>query len=279
MAATEFMTRAAQRPVNSLVRLGGQATFYVKSFTAAPRTLRLYKNEVLRLLADISWGSGAILVGGGTIGVMLTLSLFTGTQVGIEGFNGLEIIGLAPLTGFLSAYANTRELAPIAAALAFAAQMGCRYTAQLGSMRIAEEVDALEVMGIPSIPYLVTTRMIAAFGAILPLYLVGLFGSYVATEFTVTFLYGQSRGTYLHYFYTFLNPIDIVWSVVKIAVFAVLITLIHCYFGYNASGGPQGVGQATGRAIRTSIIITIVLADMFLTLAIWGYDPGVRLSG
>jgi phospholipid/cholesterol/gamma-HCH transport system permease protein len=267
-----------RRPYLALAGLGHQATFVIRAFGAIPLTLRSYRAEVLRLLGDICWGSGAIVVGGGTIGVMVLLALFTGASVGIEGFNALDILGLAPLTGFVSAYANTREIAPLIAAVAFAAQAGCRYTAQLGAMRISEEIDALESMAIRPLPYLVTTRMIAAFVAMVPLYLIGMGGNYLATQLVLSVGYGQSSGTYLHYFHEFLVPVDILYSVGKAVVFVVIATLIHCYFGFYASGGPQGVGAASGRAIRTSII-AIVVTDMLVTMALWGFDPGVRISG
>jgi phospholipid/cholesterol/gamma-HCH transport system permease protein len=270
--------RAARRPYMTLAGLGHQASFVLRSFGSIPLVLRLYPGEVLRLLGDICWGSGALVVGGGIIGVVVLLALFTGASVGIEGFNALDILGLAPLTGFVSAYGNTREIAPIIAAVAFASQAGCRYTAQLGSMRISEEIDALESMAIRPLPYLVTTRMIAAFIAMIPLYLVGMAGNYLATQMVLSLGFGQAPGTFLHYFHEFLVPIDIFWSVFKAVIFVVIATLVHCYFGYYASGGPQGVGVASGRAIRTSIIM-IVLADMFITMAVWGFDPGIRISG
>ena len=196
----------------------------------------------------------------------------------IEGFNGLEIVGLAPLTGFISASANTRELAPLIAALALAAQVGCRFTAQLGSMRIHEEVDALEVMAVSPMRYLVTTRVVACMTAILPLYLIGLIGSYLASMASVVFLFGQSPGQYGHYFSTFINGRDIMLSVVKILVFALVVTLIHCWYGMRVSGGPQAVGEATGAAIRASIVAVVVL-DMILTLLFYGGDAGFRISG
>jgi phospholipid/cholesterol/gamma-HCH transport system permease protein len=270
--------KAVEAPYRGLAAMGHQATFFVRAIAAIPVTLRHYRAEVFRLLADISWGSGAIVVGGGTIGVMALLAVFTGATVGIEGFNALDILGLSPLTGFVSAYANTRELAPLVAAIAFTAQAGCRTTAQLGSMRIAEEVDALESMSIRPLPYLVTTRMLAAFLAIIPLYVLGLAGSYLATQAVLSVLYGQTTGTYEHYFHQFLVPGDVALSVLKAATFVVLATLIHCYYGYYASGGPEGVGAASGRAIRASIIV-IVVVDMLMTLAFWGFDPGVRISG
>lgn len=268
----------AQLPYVAAQGLGHQITFLVRAFAAIPITLKKYRAEVFRVLADISWGSGALIVGGGTFGVMVVLSVFVGASVGIEGYNSLDILGMAPLTGFVSAYANTRELAPLIAAVAFAAQTGCRYTAQLGSMRISEEIDALDSMAIRPLPYLVTTRMLAGFLAIIPLYLVGLAGSYLATQVVLNGLYGQSTGTYLHYFHAFLIPSDVALSVLKAATFVVIATLIHCYYGYYASGGPEGVGVASGRAIRASII-AIVVMDMLMTLAFWGFDPGIRISG
>ncbi|MCR6031174.1 ABC transporter permease [Nocardioides sp. zg-579] len=261
-----------------LATAGDAATFSLRALAATGSTLRLYRAEVLRQLADISWGSGALVVGGGTIGVMVLLAFSAGTSLGIEGFAGLELVGLAPLTGFVSASVNTRELAPLVAALALAAQVGCRFTAQIGSMRIHEEIDALEVMAVHPMRYLVSTRVIAAMTAILPLYLIGLIGSWIASEVAVTVLFGQSPGTYEHYFDTFISARDVGFSVVKILVFALLVTLIHCWYGFRAAGGPQGVGEATGRAIRASIVVVVVV-DMLLTLVFWGNDPGFRISG
>jgi phospholipid/cholesterol/gamma-HCH transport system permease protein len=209
---------------------------------------------------------------------MILLSLSAGTSLGIEGFSGLELVGLSPLTGFISASANTRELAPLVAALALGAQVGCRFTAQLGSMRIHEEVDALEVMAIDPMRYLVTTRILACMLGILPLYLIGLLGSYAASQASVVFLFGQSPGQYDHYFSTFIQGRDIALSVVKILIFALAIALIHCWYGMKVSGGPQSVGEATGEAIRASIV-TVVVLDMILTLIFWGADPGFRVSG
>lgn len=272
------MGRVIGTATQGLVRAGEVATFAARALGATRSTLVHHRTEVLRQLADISWGSGSIVVGGGTIGVMVLLALSAGTSLGIEGFSGLELVGLAPLTGFVSASVNTRELAPLVAALALAGQVGCRFTAQLGSMRIHEEIDALEVMAVPPMRYLVSTRVLAAMIAILPLYLVGLIGSWLASQAAVVLVFGQSSGTYEHYFDTFISAHDVGLSVVKILVFALLVSLIHCWYGFRAAGGPQGVGEATGRAIRASIVI-VVIANMLLTLAFWGNDPGFRVSG
>jgi phospholipid/cholesterol/gamma-HCH transport system permease protein len=268
----------AKKPIEGLDSLGGQLRFYVRSLSWTPRTLRRYKKEVVRLLAEVALGSGALSVIGGTVGVIAFLAFFTGTEVGLQGYTALNQLGTGAFTGFISAYFNTREIAPLVAGLALAATVGCGFTAQLGAMRISEEVDALEVMGLPSLPFLVTTRMIAGFVAVMPLYVIGLLSSYFATRFITTGYFGQSTGTYDHYFHLFLPPGDVLWSFLKVLVFAVVIILIHCYYGYTASGGPAGVGVAVGTAVRTSIV-AINIVDFYLSLAIWGATTTVRIAG
>jgi phospholipid/cholesterol/gamma-HCH transport system permease protein len=278
------MTRMAriasvyERPLKTLDKLGEELAFYVRALAWAPRTVRRYKKEVLRLLAEVALGSGALAVIGGTVGVIAAMTFFTGTEVGLQGYAALNQLGTSAFSGFVSAYFNTREIAPLVSAIALAATVGCGFTAQLGAMRISEEVDALEVMAVPSVPFLVTTRIIAGMIAIVPLYVIGLLASYAATRFTVTTVFGQSTGTYDHYFTTFLPPGDVLWSFGKVIVFSVVIILIHCFHGYTASGGPAGVGIAVGRAVRTSIVVVSVL-DLFLSMAIWGAATTVRLAG
>jgi phospholipid/cholesterol/gamma-HCH transport system permease protein len=133
-------------------------------------------------------------------------------------------------------------------------------------------------MSIPSLPYLVTTRLLAALAAVIPLYLLALSGAYLATQFAVLTIAHQGSGTYLHYFYLFLNRRDVFYSVLKVVIFAVLVTIIHCYYGMTASGGPEGVGRATGRAIRMSTV-AIAISDMLMTLLFWGITVPVKVTG
>jgi len=278
VSVTDRARRVADRPLQTLDTLGDQMAFYAKTIAWIPRALRRYIKEILRLLAEVSFGSGALAVIGGTIGVMVGLTVFTGVVVGLQGYQGLSQIGTAAFTGFISAYFNTREIAPLVAGLALSATVGSGFTAQLGAMRISEEVDALEVMGVPSLPYLVTTRVLAGFVAVIPLYVIGLLTSYLASREITVLFYSQSPGTYDHYFNLFLPPQDVLWSFGKILVFSVVIIMTHCYYGYRASGGPAGVGVAVGRAVRTAIV-TITLLDFFLSLAIWGTTTTVRIAG
>jgi phospholipid/cholesterol/gamma-HCH transport system permease protein len=271
-----------QRGVNGAIKMaagvGEQVVMSIRAVAGIPLVLTHYRAQVGRVLAEVTLGSGIFVIGGGVVGVVLLLSTLTGSGVGLEGQNGLEAIGLAPLMGFISAYANTRELAPMVAALGFAARIGCGFTSRLGAMRINEEIDAIESMAIRPIPYLVSSRLVAALVVVVPLYILGLVGTYVATDVLITTFYGQSSGTYDHYFRTFVSTRDVMLSGVKVVVLTTLVTLIHCYHGFVASGGPAGVGRATGKAIRSSIV-ALVVVDIILTLLFWGPNDQPTISG
>ena len=266
------------RPGDALADLGRQLSFSLRALALSPQALRKYPRETGRLLTEVMFGSGALAVIGGTLGVMIGMTVCTGAIVGLQGYSSLDQLGTSALTGFIAAYFDTREVAPLAAGLALSATVGCGFTAQLGAMRISDEIDALEVMGVRTVPYLVTSRVLAGLAAVVPLYVVGLLGSYFASRQITVLFYGQSAGTYDHYFHLFLPPEDVLWSFGKVLVFSLVVILTHCYYGYTARGGPAGVGTAVGRAVRTSIVLVSVL-DFFLSLAIWGSTTTVRIAG
>ena len=262
-----------------LEEVGNQLLFYLRILAAVPR---MFKPRYLRLLAnmvsDITIGAGALIVGGGMVFVIFSMSFFTGTEVGLQGFKGLQQIGAEAFTGLVGSFANTREVTPLIAGVAFAAQVGAGFTAELGAMRISDEIDALEVMSVPTLVYLVCTRVVAALLCIIPLYLFSLYASFLATELVTTKFFGLSPGIYEHYFRLYLPPIDVIYSLAKACVFAVAVALIHCYYGYYATGGPAGVGVAVGRAIRLSIV-AVVLLNLVLSLLFWGGGNTVKVAG
>jgi phospholipid/cholesterol/gamma-HCH transport system permease protein len=259
-------------------KLGHMVFFYGRIVASMPTTVRRYGHEFLRILADISWGNGSIVVGGGTIGVAIVLGATAGALIGVEGFNALNLLGLGPATGLISSFAGTRELAPIMIGLAFTVQAGCRFTAQLGAMRINEEIDALDVLGVNSVSYLVTTRVAASMVAAVPLFLATLAVAYLACQGVVGIAAGQSGGTYLHYFSMFVNGRDVLFATIKAVVFVFASATLQCYYGYYAAGGPAGVGVAAGRAMRAAITVVIIV-NMLLTMALWGVESGARFGG
>ena len=273
--------RASVRPIGAFAQLGSFLQFSgqaLRSIVTQIVLRRRFLPEVGRQISDIVVGTGAVVVGGGMVFVIGAMSMATGATVGIQGYEGLRSLGAESLTGLVTSFGNVREVTPIIAGIALAAQVGSSFTAELGAKRISEEIDALEVMSIPPIAYLVSTRILGALIAILPLYLISLFASFFAAELVTTKLLGLSTGVYDYYFRLFLPPIDVLYSLIKALVFAVLVVLIHCWYGFHATGGPEGVGVAVGKAIRTSIVV-IVIVNLFLSYVFWGTSTTVTLTG
>jgi phospholipid/cholesterol/gamma-HCH transport system permease protein len=271
------MSRIASAPAHRVRELGKQLSFHLEAFGHFPRTIRHYRGEIVRLLAEVSLGSGALALIGGTVLVIGFLTAASGIEVGLQAYTSFDNIGVGALSGFFSAYFNTREVAPIIAGIALTATVGAGFTAQIGAMRVSEEIDALEVMAVHPVPFLVTTRIIAGLIAVVPLFCIAVIMCWLATRFVVVVGYDQPSGNYQHYFDTFLIPGDLFLAMVKVLVMALVVVSVCCYHGFHASGGPAGVGKAVGAAVRTALIATMFV-DLIFGIAIWG-GPSVHISG
>ena len=267
-----------QRVVDATRKLGEQTAFYGQALWSTPYAVRRYPEMVLRQIAGMGMGSGALAVIGGTVAVIGFLTLCTGALIAAQGYNTLSNVGIEALTGFLGAFLNVRFIAPATAGVALAATIGAGATAQIGAMRINEEIDALEVMGIRPIIYLASTRIVAGVVAVIPIYTISVLMSFLATRFGTTMVYGQSRGVYDHYFTTFLQPTDLLWSFVEALSMAAAVMAVHTYYGYTVTGGPAGVGEAVGRAVRTSITAGVFIL-LTITLSVYGQSGNFHLSG
>lgn len=269
--------RLAGGPARALDTFGQMVWFTLASVGQIPTTLRNYRAETVRLIAQIGMGTGALAVLGGTVAIVGFITLSGSSLVAIQGFSSLGNIGVEVFTGFFAALVNVRIAAPVVTGIALAATVGAGATAELGAMRISEEIDALEVMGVKSVAFLASTRIIAAIVVILPLYGLAMVMAFASPQLVTTVLYGQSSGTYNHYFRTFLRPDDVFWSFVVAALIAVIVMITHCYYGYTAAGGPVGVGEAVGRSMRFSLVAVVVVA-MLASLALYGVDPNFNLT-
>lgn len=259
--------------------LGFQLRFGIAAFRGTGWALRRYRKQVVAVFTDLAWGNGrSVIVGGGVAPVLVVMGVVAGAMIGLVGITALDTLGMGPLAGAMSALANPRELAPLIAAVGFAAQAGCRMTAEIGSMRISEEIDAIEALGLRSVPFVVTTRVVAGAVSIVPTFLIGLILSYLACRGLITLVHGQSAGVYDHYFFQFVAGFDVIAAVIKVAIFATVVILIHSYYGFFATGGPEGVGIASGRAVRASSV-AIVAIDMVLTLMLWGFNATIEFTG
>ncbi|QRY42782.1 ABC transporter permease [Mycolicibacterium boenickei] len=258
--------------------IGVQTQFYVRAIGSIGDAAMNYRTELIRLIATMGLGAGALAVVGGTVAIVGFLTTTTGALVAVQGYNQFASVGVEALTGFASAFFNVRLIAPGTTAVALSATIGAGATAQLGAMRINEEIDALEVIGIRSISYLASTRVAAGIIVVIPLYCVAVIMSFVSSRLGTTLIYGQGSGVYDHYFNTFLNTTDLLWSFGQSVAITVVIMLVHTYYGFTASGGPAGVGEAVGRAVRTSLIVAAIVIVM-ISLALYGQSGNFHLAG
>jgi len=267
------------QPMRRLFRTVGQwVLFTAQTFWFLPLTLRRYRRQTLQQMNNLAWGRGSIIVDGGVISVLVILGIAVGASIAVEAFATLNLIGFGALSGIVGGVGAVRELGPLIAGIAFATQAGCRMTAEIGAMRIAEEIDATEAMALMPIPFVVGTRLIGGMVPVIPGYLLTLVTSFWVMDTVIRQFHNQPGGTYNHYFTEFLTPTDLLFSLIKAVVFCAAVTVIHCYYGYFASGGPVGVGLASGRAVRASLVVIMVL-DFVLTITLWGLRPTFVFKG
>jgi len=271
--------KAAVGSVTTPLRGFGHWTLFIgQVFWYLPLTVRKYSRQTLAATLNMAWGRGSLIVDGGTISVLLILGVATGASLAIEALAILNILGFGSLAGIIGGIGAVRILGPIVAGIAFMSQAGTRMTAEIGAMRISEEIDAVDSIGLRPIPFVVGTRLIGALTTVIPGYLLTLMGMFYTMEAVALLVNGQPGGTYTHYFVQFLTPIDLLYSTIKLSIYCVAVTLIHCYYGYFASGGPVGVGQASGRAVRASLVVIVVL-DFLTTVLLWGIKPVFVFKG
>jgi phospholipid/cholesterol/gamma-HCH transport system permease protein len=272
------LARQSEKPIDLVRRVGNQTLFFAQAVRGVPYAALHFRNEIIRLVAEISMGAGTLAMIGGTVAIVGFLTLAAGGTLAVQGYSSLGNIGIEALTGFLAAFINVRISAPVVAGIGLAATFGAGVTAQLGSMRIAEEIDALEAMAVRSVEFLVSSRIVAGLIAITPLYAIAVILSFLASRVVTVALFGQSAGLYDHYFRTFLNPIDLLWSFLQAILMALAVLMVHTYHGYYATGGPAGVGVAVGNAVRTSLVV-VVSVTLFVSLAVYGTNGNFHLSG
>jgi phospholipid/cholesterol/gamma-HCH transport system permease protein len=211
--------------------------------------------------------------------VIWGLIFIIGLQCGIEGAYFNRSLGSPAYAGVFAAWCDLRELVPYAFGYMMAAKVGTGIVAELGSMRISDEIDALEVMGISSMTFLCATRLLAAWLVLPFMYLAGIGAGFFASYLAVVEQIGEvSSGGYSLIFWMFQNPPDLLYSVIKAMAMATVIVLVGCYYGYTASGGPVGVGTATAKSMVLNIVL-VHLIGMLGTQLFWGANPRAPIGG
>jgi len=211
--------------------------------------------------------------------VIWGLVFIIGLQCGIEGAYFNRSVGAPAYAGVFSAWCDLRELVPYAFGYMMAAKIGTGLVAEIGAMRITDEIDALEVMGISSMTFLCATRLLAAWLVLPFMYVASVGAGFFASYLAVVQQIGEvSSGGFFLIFWMFQNPPDLLYSVIKGMAMATAIVLVGLYYGYNASGGPVGVGTATAKSMVLNSVLVHVIG-MIGTQVFWGSNPRAPIGG
>jgi phospholipid/cholesterol/gamma-HCH transport system permease protein len=278
MSAIDQLRRLADAPGRALDTVGEQGAFYGKVIVGIPRTARRYPKEVIRLVAELGTGTGALALIGGSVVIVASITFFAGAVAAAQGFESSSNIGVGSLSPLLAAFFTARLSTPLLAGVALAVTLGAATTSQIGAMRISEEIDALEVMAVPPMSYLATTRVIAGLIVITPLYVFATLAGFFADYLLLVFFYDTGAGNFSHYFFLYLHPLDIVFAYIQVVAMTLVVMLIHTYYGYTARGGPAGVGDAVGRSVRASLS-GVMIVNLLIAMAIYANFNTYHLAG
>ena len=262
---------ALPRPVEALESFGEASRFCGR---VAGRVLN---GRVLRFFGESIRQAGILITGSAVI--VLGLVLILGLECGIEGAYSAKSVGASSATGAITALCDLREVIPYAFGYMMAAKVGTGFVAEIGSMRISDEIDALEVMGLDAIVYLGSTRLLATWIVLPFMYAASVAVGFLASYFATVVQLGEvSKGGYLQLFWEFQSPTDFVFAFIKCVAMATFIVLVCIYYGYNVTGGPVGVGKATAQSMVVNII-GIHLIGLVGTQLFWGGNARAPIGG
>lgn len=257
-----------QKIRGALETAGDIAHFSLDALRAIPK-LRLYPSEVFRQAAILVVSSGLII---------WLMEFVIGLECGIEANYTLKQVGAPLYSGIFTAWCGIREMAPYMWGYILAAKVGCGLVAEIGSMRISEEIDAMEVMGVRPMAYIVASRVVAAWIALPFLYAVGLGVMYLGEWLVVVKQLAEvSPGGYSFIFWLYQNPLDFLFSTAKIMAMGTAIVFVGCYYGYKARGGPVGVGWNTAKSMMLNMVL-VHLIGMMGTQIFWGLSPRAPIA-
>jgi phospholipid/cholesterol/gamma-HCH transport system permease protein len=237
----------------------------------------VFNGKVFRFFGEALRQCGVLILGS-TL-VIWGMIFILGLQCGIEGAYFNRSVGAPAYAGVFAAWCDLREMVPYMFGYIMSAKVGTGIVAELGAMRISDEIDALEVMGVPPITFLAATRILAAWMVLPFVYIAGVGAGFFASWLAVVKQIGEvSSGGYFLIFWMFQNPPDLIYSVIKGMAMATVIVAVGCYYGYSASGGPVGVGQATAKSMILNMVMVHIIG-MMGTQLFWGANPRAPIGG
>jgi phospholipid/cholesterol/gamma-HCH transport system permease protein len=261
----------AAAPKNALASLGDVIKFGLRCLG------EIFGLRVFRFFGEALRQAGVLILGS-TI-VIWSTAFILGLQCGIEGAYFNRSVGAPAYAGVFSAWCDLREIIPYAFGYMMSAKVGTGLVAEIGAMRITDEIDALEVMGISSMTFLCATRLLAAMMVLPFMYIAAVGAGFFASYLAVVQQIGEvSSGGFFLIFWMFQNPPDLLFSLIKAMAMAFVIVIVGCYYGYTASGGPVGVGTATAKSMVVNTVM-VHIVGMVGTQIFWGANPRAPIGG
>ena len=265
------MQKYLAAPKDWLASLGDIAKFSARVFG------EVFGLRVFRFFGEALRQAGVLILGS-TL-VIWSMAFILGLQCGIEGAYFNRSVGAPAYAGVFSAWCDLREIIPYAFGYMMSAKVGTGLVAEIGAMRITDEIDALEVMGISSMTFLCATRLLAAMMVLPFMYIAAVGAGFFASYLAVVQQIGEvSSGGFFLIFWMFQNPPDLLYSLIKAMSMALVIVLVGTYYGYTASGGPVGVGTATAKSMVVNTVM-VHLVGMLGTQVFWGANPRAPIGG
>jgi phospholipid/cholesterol/gamma-HCH transport system permease protein len=265
------MRTALRYPRGWLISLGDMFDFAGRVFFG------VFRGKAIKFFGETLRQAGILITG--SLLIVLGLVFILGLECGIEGAYATAAVGATSAAGAFTAFCDLREITPYAFGYMMAAKVGTGIVAELGSMRISDEIDALEVMGFDSVAYLCCTRLLGTWLVLPFVYITAIAVGYLASYIAVVLQVGQvSPGGYLQLFWQFQNPLDLVFSAIKAMTMATFVVLVGTYYGYHAGGGPVGVGTATAKSMVANIL-GIHIIGLLGTQLFWGGNARAPIGG
>jgi len=263
---TSDIEKRARAPFEAV---GMLVMFAAEAFRGVPTALRLYPSEVFKQCATLIRANALIV---------LFMACMLGALLGINVHYVFVKLGIESYISGAYAIANLRGIAEVVFGWIVAAKIGCGIVAEIGAMRISDEIDAMEVMGIRSIAWLASTRIISCVAVIPFLWITSMcLLSLSEGLVNVVLLKTTSSGAFINYLFLFQGPREFVFAVIWATFLVLMIVTIACYYGFTAKGGPVGVGNNTAKSMLVNLVLISVTA-MLLVQLFYGSTPNAPIG-
>lgn len=257
-------------PVRSGLSEAGQIGTFIWRTVVELRGVWRYTSEILRQVGALITGSALVIVG-----MTFVVGLFCGSEADYV----MRGYGAIAYSGVFTSFCFVREMLPTMFAYIFAAKVGCGMCAEIGGMRIQEELDALEAVGLNPYRYVIATRLVAALLCLPLLFWLAAASGTLGIYLIIVVQIGEvSPAGWGRVHWAFSTPLDFLYSFIRVMSVSTMILFVAMYFGYNAKGGPVGVGTATARSMIVNLVLLHLLLGGLVVL-FWGGSPNTPIGG